>query len=142
MRRSRPHEFASQRKLLCGEAAHLFAQAALVPRGLVAVNDAFIDHAVDDRRGMSERRGGIFLFTRFDRQGGFTDGGTQVRGQSIIAGAMRGRLSGSFFSRFRIRQGGDSSRDVGPDGGPQKSRTFSGPGVRLSMRGPVPATCV
>ena len=29
--------------------AHLLGQTALVPRGFVAVNDALVDHAVDDR---------------------------------------------------------------------------------------------
>ena len=41
---------------LLRERAHLLGQTALVARGLVAVNDALVDHAVDDRRGMRRAR--------------------------------------------------------------------------------------
>jgi hypothetical protein len=88
--------------------ANLLGQAALMPRGLVrrliAVNNAFVDHAVDDRRGAREGRGGLSVLAGLERQGGLTDGAAQLRGERVVPGAMHGRLPGSFFSRFRIRQ--------------------------------------
>jgi hypothetical protein len=53
---------------------------------------------------MSQGGDGVLLFTGFEREGGLTDGAAQLRGQGVIAGAVHGRLSGRFFSRFRIRQ--------------------------------------
>ena len=77
-------------------------------RRLVAMNDALVDHAVDDRGGMGESRVGFFLVSGLQRRGGLSNGGPQMRGQRVIAGAVNRRLSGSFFSRFRIRQAEDS----------------------------------
>ena len=79
--------------------------------GFVAVNDAFIDHAVDYRGGFIERRGGFRMFARLERQGGLTDGTAQLRSEGVVAGAVRRRLPGSFFSRFRIRQARHSLKE-------------------------------
>ena len=71
---------------------------------LVAVNDALIDHAVDHRRRIGEGGGRFVVFAGFERQGRFADGTAQLRGERVITGTMHRRLSGSFFSRFRICQ--------------------------------------
>jgi len=71
---------------------------------LVSVNNAFVDHAVDDRGGAGEGRSGLVVLTGLDGRGGLPDRATQLRGHRVVAGAMNGRLSGSFFSRFRVRQ--------------------------------------
>ncbi len=71
---------------------------------LIPVNNAFVDHAIDDRGGVGESGGGLLVLTGLQGRGGLPDGATQLRGQRVIAGAMNGRLSGSFFSRFRVRQ--------------------------------------
>src|SRR5580698_2585477 len=73
-------------------------------RSLVAVNDALVDHAVDHRRRLIQRRGGFRMLAGLERQGGLADGTAQLRGEGVVAGAVRRRLPGSFFSRFRIRQ--------------------------------------
>ena len=92
------------------ERPYLLGEAALVARGLVAVNDALIHHAVDDRGCFGERAGGFRMLAGLERQGRLPDGAAQLRGERVVAGAMRRRLSGSFFSRFRIRQARDSSK--------------------------------
>ena len=57
-----PREPAAQdgvretRMKLLRERADLLGQAALVPRGLIAVNDALVDHAVDDRASRRRAR--------------------------------------------------------------------------------------
>ena len=86
------------------ESANLLGQAALVPRGLIAMNNALVDHAVDDGRRFVERRCRLGVLAGFERQGRLADGAAQLRGQRVVPGAMHGRLSGSFFSRFGIRQ--------------------------------------
>jgi hypothetical protein len=122
------------------ERPNLFGQTALMPSGLVAVNDALVHHAVDDRCGVRERGGGVIVLAGFERESRLADGAAQLRSQSVVAGAVRGRLSGSFFSRFRIRQAETPRRTIGTRGDPQKSRVFSGSGARLSMRQPARAT--
>ena len=102
-RRVGPTELQALNALL-RERAHLLGQPALMPGGLVAVNDALVDHAVDDRGGVRERRRCIVVLARLQCQRCLADGAAQLRGQGVVAGAMHGRLSGSFFSRFRIRQ--------------------------------------
>ena len=122
---------AGKRLSLLGERANLLGQAALVTSSLIAVNDALVDHAVDDRRRRGERCSRVGLIAGLEREGGLTDGAAQLRGQGIVAGAMRGRLSGSFFSRFRIRQAGTPT-GISRRTGPEKSRVFSGSSPWLS----------
>ena len=55
-------------------------------------------------RGSGERGGRVLVLSGLERQRRLADGAAQLRGQGIVAGAMHGRLSGRFFSRFRIRQ--------------------------------------
>ena len=75
-----------------------------MPGSLIAMNNALVDHAVDDRRGFVERRCGLSVLAGFERQGCLTDGTAQLRGECVVPSAVHGRLSGSFFSRFGIRQ--------------------------------------
>jgi len=75
-----------------------------MPRSLIAMNNAFVDHAVDDRRRFIERRRSFGVLAGLERQGRLADGAAQLRGQCVVPSAMHGRLSGSLFSRFRIRQ--------------------------------------
>ena len=89
---------------LLGERADLLGQAALMPSGLIAMNDALVDHAVDHRCGGGKGGGRFLMFARLEREGGLADGAAQLRGERVVTGPMHRRLSGSFFSRFRIRQ--------------------------------------
>jgi hypothetical protein len=82
-----------------------------MPRSLIAMNDAFIDHAVDHRRGFFERRFSLGVFARFERQGCLSDGASQLRGEPVVPSTVHGRLSGSFFSRFGIRQARHSLKE-------------------------------
>jgi hypothetical protein len=76
--------------------------------GLIAMNDALVDHAVDDRGGAVERRHSLSMLAGLHRRRCLADGAAQLRGEAVITGTMRRRLAGSFFSRFRIRQGANS----------------------------------
>jgi hypothetical protein len=89
---------------LLRESADLLGQPALMPRSLIAMNDALVDHAVDDRGGGSEGGGRLVVFAGLERRGGLAYGAAQLRGERVVTGSMHRRLSGSFFSRFRIRQ--------------------------------------
>ena len=82
-----------------------------MPRSLVAMNDAFVDHAVDHGRCFVERGCRLGVLAGFERQGCLADGAAQLRSQRVIAGAMHRRLSGSLFSRFRIRQARHSLKE-------------------------------
>ena len=73
-------------------------------RRFVAMNDAFIDHAIDDGGGMGKSGSGVFLLTGLKRQCGLSNGAAQLGGQRVVAGAMYSGLPGSLFSRFRVRQ--------------------------------------
>jgi len=72
------------------------------------MNDALVDHAVDHRRRIGKRSRSFRLLAGFEREGRLTDGTAQLRSERVITGAVRRRLAGSFFGRFRIRQAGDS----------------------------------
>ena len=86
------------------EGANLLGQTALMPCGLVAMNDALVDHAVDHRGGLIESRCGFRVLARLEREGRLTDRAAQLGGQRVIAGAVYRRLPCRFFRRFRIRQ--------------------------------------
>ena len=90
-------------------------------RGFIAVNDAFVDHAVDHRRRGGEGGGCLVLLAGLQRKGCLAYGAAQLRGERVIAGSVQRRLSGGFFSRFRIRQAQTPYRTT-VQIGPQKSR--------------------
>jgi len=82
-----------------------------MPGSLIAMNNAFVDHAVDHRRGLVKRCRSFRVLAGFERQGRLTYGAAQLRGECVIPSAVHGRLSGSFFSRFGIRQARDSLKE-------------------------------
>src|SRR5271167_3722760 len=89
---------------LLRERADLLGEAALMASGLVSVDDSLVHHAVDHRGGGGEGGSGLIVRARLQRQRCLTDGTAQLRGERVVTGTMHRRLSGSFFSRFRIRQ--------------------------------------
>ena len=86
----------------------MLGEAALVASGLIAMNNALVDHAVDDRGGTVERRHGFGMFASLHGGRCLADGAAQLRGEAVITGTVHRRLAGSFFSRFRIRQSANS----------------------------------
>src|ERR1700692_4846083 len=101
-------------------------------RGLVAVNNAFVHHAVDHGSRSGESGGRVVLLAGLQRQGRLTDGAAQLRGERVVTGSMHRRLSGSFFSRFRIRQA-QTPYETMVQIGPQKSRVACRLALRLSI---------
>ncbi len=71
-----------------------------MPRGLIAVNDALVDHAVDDRGCFGERGGGFGMLAGFERQGRLADGAAQLRGERVVAGAMHASTVGQLFQQI------------------------------------------
>lgn len=76
-----------------------------MPGCLVAVDQALVDHAVDDGRGGLECGSRFSLLARLHCQGGFADGAAQARGRCIVPGAVNHGLACGFFSGFGIGQG-------------------------------------
>src|ERR1700737_2585550 len=104
-------------------------------RGLIAVNDALVDHAVDHGGRRGEGGGRLFLFAGLQREGCLADGAAQLRGERVVTGSMHRRLSGSLFSRFRIRQAQTPCQTM-VQIGPQKSRVACRLALRLSIHKP------
>src|ERR1700681_4253328 len=104
-------------------------------RGFVAVNDAFVRHAVDHGRRRSESGGRLVLLAGLQRQGCLADGAAQLRGERVVTGSMQRRLPCSLFSRFRIRQAQTPYRTM-VQIGPQKSRVACRLALRLSTTEP------
>ena len=92
--------------------------------GFIAVDDALVNHAVDHRGGGRKGGGSFVVLAIFQRQRRFTDGATQLRGEPVVAYAVRRRLSRSFFSRFCIRQGQTPSKPCGPNRTPKEPRSL------------------
>ena len=80
-------------------------ELALVPRGLVAMDDALADHRVDDRLGGAEGRGGLGLVAGLDRREHLLDGGAKTRACSHVMGTTLDRLLGALFSGLDVRHG-------------------------------------
>ncbi len=83
-----------------GEGANLLGEAALVPRGLVAVNDALVDHAVDDRRRGGKGRYGLVMLAGLQCKSGLTDGAAQLGGQPVVAARCTVDCRAAFSADF------------------------------------------
>jgi hypothetical protein len=74
----------------------------------VAMNDALVNHAIDDRSRVRECGFSFRVLAFFESMSRFADGAAQLRGKRVVTGSMHRRLPRSFFSRFRIRQSANS----------------------------------
>src|SRR3974390_1236483 len=101
--RARPVLSWAPRTLL-RERADLLGEAALMTSGLVTMDDSLVHHAVDHRGGSGEGGSRLIVLAGLERERGLADGTAQLRSERVVTGTMHRRLSGSFFSRFRIRQ--------------------------------------
>ena len=70
---------------------------ALVPSSLVAMDDALVDHRVDDGAGNFQIGRSFFFVTRVHRVRDALDGGAELRSQRHVMGAALDRLTGSLF---------------------------------------------
>src|SRR5512139_2608705 len=80
------------RGLLAGSSLGLGGQPALVAGSLVAVDQALVDHGVDDGLGILHARAGGIAIAGSSGLGCLADGRTQARTQRHVAGAMLDRL--------------------------------------------------
>lgn len=84
---------------------HHFIQSALMPGSLILVNNALVDHSVDDRYGacVVGRRGS--LVARFNRLDDILDKSTHFRTLRHVVLASLFTLSGALACRFNVGHG-------------------------------------
>src|ERR1700722_1378991 len=130
------------RQRLFGERANLFGQPALMTRGLIAMDDALVHHAVDHRSRGGEGGGRLVLLAGLERQGCLADRAAQLRGKGVVTGSMHRRLAGSLFSRFRIRQAQTPCKISSPNRTRKEPRSLPiGPALVNRYTGRRPGTC-
>ena len=71
---------------------------AFVPSSFVAMDDAFVDHRIDDRARDLQISRGFVLVARFYGVGDALDSGAQFRAERHVMGAALDGLTGSLFS--------------------------------------------
>ena len=87
-----------------GHCADARGEPALVPVGLVAMNDLLVDQRVDDRDGLAVAGTGGFLVATFDGGSDLADGTAHARTKGNIACAVLLSLFGGFFRGLGIGQ--------------------------------------
>src|SRR5690606_4657209 len=85
--------------------ANVAVQAALVPGGLVLVDDALVGHAINDRHGGLVGGFGVGLVAGLDGLRDFLHLGAHHRAQARIVLAMAFRLPGALLRLLRVSQG-------------------------------------
>jgi hypothetical protein len=85
-------------------------QAALVTSGGAAMNDAFVDHRINDRHSGSDRAVSARILTLFKGATRLLDGGAHLRAQRHVMGATLDGLTGALFCRLDIGQGKNPQR--------------------------------
>src|SRR5258708_35160266 len=85
--------------LHCGDAGR---EAALVPRGLVAVDDLLAHQRVDDRYGLDVARSGRLRVTPGDGRVHVAHRRAHARAQRYIAGAVLLSLPGGFLGGLGV----------------------------------------
>ena len=80
-------------------------EAALVTGGSILVDDALVDHAVDDRLSGLEGGRGIFRLAGVEGGTHFLDGSTHARALRHVVGPALHCLAGALLGRLDIGQG-------------------------------------
>ena len=87
-----------------GHCANARSETALVPIGLVAMNDLLVHQGVDDRNGLAVAARSSFLVATFDGGRDLTNGTAHARTKGNIACAVLLSLFSGFFRGLGIGQ--------------------------------------
>src|SRR5262245_10747797 len=101
--RGAARKLAASLAFISGHPSNARRETALVPGGLVAMDDLLVDHAVDDRNGSGVALLSFFLLASGDGVGHPTDGGAHARAHGHVMGAVFLSLTGRFFSGLGVR---------------------------------------